>query len=112
MKSNCSRNLINVEKNAEESEMLHQTQERIPKKSFPDQVHTHLLLLGKFPPTDMYAMPSLIQFFFFSKQNHNQPAATLNWARRGTFQACEICLFRCSYSTGMQNTKHAPDHPC
>ena len=48
----------------------------------------------------------------FSTQNHNQPATTLNWAKLDTFQAWEICLFRCSCSIGMQHPKHAPDHPC
>jgi hypothetical protein len=27
------------------------------------------------------------------KQNHNQPATNLNWAKLGTFQACEILSF-------------------
>ena len=113
MKSNCSRNLINVEKNAEESEMLHQTQERIPKK-VPQIKYTLICCFSvNFPPqTRMLCLLWLTSFFFFSKQNHYQPAATLDWAKRDTFQACEMCLFRCSCSTGTQNTKHAPDHPC
>jgi hypothetical protein len=48
----------------------------------------------------------------FSTQNHNQPATTLNWAKLDTFQAYEICLFRCPCLIGMQHPKHAPDHPC
>ena len=47
----------------------------------------------------------------FSTQNHNQPATTLNWAKLDTFQACEICLFRCPCSIGVQHPNNAPDHP-
>jgi hypothetical protein len=63
----------------------------------PSYVH-----FGTFSPHRCYAS---------SEQNHNQPATNPNWAKLDTFQACEICLFRCSCSIGMQHPKHAPDHP-
>ena len=39
----------------------------------------------------------------FSEQNHNQITTALNWAKLDTFQAWEICLFRCDCSIGMQH---------
>jgi hypothetical protein len=44
-----------------------------------------------------YILPHTHGCYAFSdqivKQNHNQPATTLNWAKLGTFQACEILSF-------------------
>ena len=59
-----------------------------------------------------YIFPHSHRCYASSEQNHNQPATNLNWAKLDTFQACEICLFRCSCSIGMQHPKHAPDRLC
>ena len=59
-----------------------------------------------------YIFPHSHRCYASSEQNHNQPATNLYWAKLDTLQACEICLFRCSCSIGMQHPKHAPDHPC
>jgi hypothetical protein len=77
-------------------------------KSFPVQFCPLPLILVNFPHRHRcYAFSSS-----FSEQNHNQTTTALNWAKLDTFQACEICLFRCSCSIGMQHPKHALDHPC
>ena len=77
-------------------------------KSFPVQFCPLPLILVNFPHRHRcYAFSSS-----FSEQNHNQTTTALNWAKLDTFQACEIRLFRCSRSIGMQHPKHAPDHPC
>ena len=62
------------------------------QQTFPVQFCPLPFILVHFPPqTGMLCL--LRTNSLFSKQNHNQPATTLNWAKLDTFQACEICLF-------------------
>ena len=66
------------------------------------QIQFNFALLRSF----WYIFPHSHGCYASSEQNHNQPATNLNWAKVDTFQACEIFLFRCSCSLGMQHPKH------
>ena len=96
--------------NAEELKMLHFPQDVNTNKKCPRSILPSFINVGKFSPHTYgcYAFSTSL----FSNRNHFQPATAHSWNKFNTFQACVLRLFRCSCSTGMQHTKHAPDHPC